>query len=55
VKVIIGIDPHKQSHTAVAIDSKEKELARVRVRATRRQVEHLRHWAEPFRAAHLGH
>ena len=48
MKVIIGIDPHKQSHTAVAIDSKEKELARVRVRATRRQVEQLRRWAEPL-------
>jgi hypothetical protein len=38
VNVIIGIDPHKASHTAVAIDRAEDELARVRVRATRRQV-----------------
>ena len=26
--VIIGVDPHKATHTAVAIDSGEEELAR---------------------------
>jgi transposase len=48
VTVIIGIDPHKSSHTAVAIDEEEDELARVRVRATRRQLHQLIEWAEPF-------
>jgi transposase len=46
--VIIGIDPHRASHTAVAIDEKEVELAAVRVRSTRRQVDQLLKWAEPF-------
>jgi transposase len=48
VNVIIGIDPHKATHTAVAIDQGEDELARVRLRATRRQVAQLLSWAEPF-------
>ena len=46
--VIIGVDPHKASHTAVAIGSDESELANVRVRATRQQVAGLLAWAEPF-------
>jgi transposase len=46
--VIIGIDPHKASHTAVAVDGDEQELCRTKVRATRRQVDELVGWAEPF-------
>lgn len=46
--VIIGIDPHKASHTAVAIGCDERELANIKVRSTRRQVEQLMAWAEPF-------
>ena len=46
--VIIGVDPHKATHTAVAIDHLESEVARVRVRATRRQVPQLLDWAEPL-------
>jgi len=48
VKVIIGVDPHKATHTAVAVDDREDELARVTVRATRRQLEQLQRWAAPF-------
>lgn len=48
--VIIGIDPHKASHTAVAIDNGETELSRKKVRATRAQVDQLLGWAEPFRS-----
>jgi transposase len=48
MQVVIGIDPHKASHTAVAIDVGEVELSSVRVRATRRQVDQLVEWAEPF-------
>ena len=48
MNVIIGIDPHKASHTAVAIDGVENELGRVRVRATRQQVDHLMAWADLF-------
>src|SRR5215207_2261192 len=46
--VIIGVDPHKATHTAVAIDHAEVELARARVRATRKQVPQLLRWAEPL-------
>ena len=31
--VMIGIDPHKASHTAVAIDDKETVLGELRVRS----------------------
>lgn len=48
MNVVIGIDPHKASHTAVAIDRDEDELSSVKIRATRRQVEQLVNWAEPF-------
>jgi transposase len=48
MKVMIGIDPHKASHTAVAIGGDEDQIAMVKVRATTRQVEHLLTWAEPF-------
>ena len=46
--VIIGIDPHKATHTAVAIGCDETELATVTVRATRHQTDRLLSWAEPF-------
>ena len=46
--MVIEIDPHKASHTAVAIDEGKDELSSVKVRATRRQVEQLLTWAEPF-------
>jgi transposase len=48
MQVVIGIDPHKASHTAVAIDSGEEPLSSVRVRSTRRQVDQLLEWAGPF-------
>jgi len=46
--VIIGIDPHKASHTAVAIGCDEHPLAEIRVRATCQQTEKLLAWAEPL-------
>lgn len=46
--VIIGVDPHKGSHTAVAVDDREEEISRLTVRATRRQLEQLQRWASPF-------
>jgi hypothetical protein len=46
--VIIGVDPHKQSHTAVAICGEEREVAKVTVRATCQQTAKLLAWAEPF-------
>jgi transposase len=47
--VIIGVDPHRQSHTAVAICGEEREVAKVTVRATRQQADKLLAWAEPFK------
>jgi hypothetical protein len=44
MSVIIGVDPHKATHTAVAIDRTEAELARARVRASRTQVPQLLRW-----------
>jgi hypothetical protein len=46
--VIIGIDPHKASHTAVAIGCDERQLAEIKVRATSRQTAQLLAWAEPL-------
>jgi transposase len=46
--VLIGVDPHKGSHTAVAIDGDEVELGQVRVRASRAQCSQLLAWAETF-------
>ena len=43
--VMIGVDPHKASHTAVAIDQAERVLGQVRVRATAAQAGRLVAWA----------
>ncbi len=48
MKVTIGIDPHKGSHTAVAIDSNETNLAEIRVAATPSQTDELLCWAARF-------
>jgi transposase len=48
--VMIGIDPHKGSHTAVALDDHELELGALRIRAGKRQREQLLEWAAPFDA-----
>lgn len=47
-KVIIGVDPHKTAHTAVAVDDKESHLAKLEVRANASQLKRLLAWAEPF-------
>ncbi len=46
--ITIGIDPHKASHTAVAVDDTESVLDEVRVRASAKQSDQLRCWAAPF-------
>ncbi len=43
--VMIGIDPHKASHTAVAISGAEEPLGELRVRASAAQAERLLEWA----------
>jgi transposase len=46
--VMIGIDPHKGSHTAVAVGAAEEPLGKVRVRACVAQAEKLVAWAEAW-------
>jgi transposase len=48
VAVMIGIDPHKASHTAVAINAAEEPLGQLRVRACAAQVERLLAWAQAW-------
>lgn len=48
MQVMIGVDPHKASHTAVAIGGGEDELATMKVRSSPRQVDQLLAWAKPF-------
>ena len=43
--VMIGVDPHKASHTAVAISGAEEQLGQLRVRACTVQAERLLAWA----------
>ena len=43
--VMIGIDPHKSSHTAVAISAAEESLGELRVRASAAQAGQLVAWA----------
>src|SRR5690348_15261123 len=44
-EVMIGVDPHKGSHTAVALSTDEVPLGQVRVRASAVQAEQLLAWA----------
>ena len=46
--VMIGVDPHKASHTAVAINATEEPLAELRVRASESQAERLLAWAQAW-------
>ena len=46
--VMIGIDPHKASHTAVALDDSELFLGELRVRSAADQLERLVGWAAGF-------
>ena len=47
--VMIGVDPHKGSHTAVAVDETEQALAEIRVRSGPAQLERLLAWAQRCR------
>jgi transposase len=46
--VLIGIDPHKGSHTAVAIDRDETKVAELRLRSSKQQCAQLLEWAAAF-------
>jgi transposase len=43
--VMIGVDPHKGSHTAVVISAAEESLGEIRVRASAAQAGKLTGWA----------
>jgi transposase len=44
--VMIGVDPHKRSHTATMLDSDEHELRRIKVTAGQGQVSELLAWVD---------
>ena len=46
--VMIGIDPHKGSHTAAAIGPGEEPLGQVQVLASASQAGQLIEWARPW-------
>jgi transposase len=46
--MMIGVDPHKASHTAVAVSGGEQPLGRVRVRASAARARRLLEWAAPW-------
>src|SRR5215471_11286572 len=46
--VMIGVDPHKASHTAVAINAAEEQLGQLRVRACAAQAGQLLGWAQAW-------
>ena len=48
MNVIIGIDPHKSTHTAVALGHDETELCSLQVRANASQTRRLLDWAASF-------
>jgi len=52
--VIIGIDPHKATHVAVAIDGEERPIARLEVVADRCQTDRLLAWAAAFGCERAG-
>ena len=45
---VIGIDPHRGSHTAAVLDGAEELLDEYRLAADRRQRQRLLEWAAPF-------
>jgi transposase len=50
MSVVIGIDPHKGSHAAAAVNGGEEAVAELEVRASKRQIRELLVWAERFPA-----
>ena len=48
VAVMIGVDPHTGSHTAVAISPAEEPLGELRVRACAGQAQRLLAWAQAW-------
>ena len=46
--VMIGIDPHKGSHTTVVIDRDERVVDEIRVRTSTGQAGELQRWASAY-------
>jgi transposase len=46
--VVIGVDPHKRSHTAVAVGDDEVAVATIQVRAGHSQLDELTRWSARF-------
>ncbi len=46
--IMIGIDPRKATHTAVAVDGKEVVLGEFKVSASKAEVQLLCEWADGF-------
>jgi transposase len=46
--MMIGLDPHKGSHTAVVVDDSEVVIDEIRVRASTGQASELREWASGY-------
>ena len=46
--VIIGVDPHPDSHTAAALDENGKVLDTLRVENTAAGLDEVQQWAEAF-------
>ena len=44
--VTIGIDPDKSTHTAVAVDRNEQQIAKLTLPANKHQTDRLLAWAE---------
>lgn len=45
---VIGVDPHKRSHTAPVLDDREQLVGELRVDADRHQRDRLLEFAAPF-------
>lgn len=48
MSVVIGIDPHKGSHAAAAVNGADQAVAELEVRASKHQTRELLAWAERF-------
>jgi transposase len=46
--IVVGIDPHKNTHTAVVVDTAARQLAELTVKARSRGFERLLGWARTF-------
>jgi hypothetical protein len=45
MSIITGIDPHKATHTAVAVDHDENVINKLKIRASKTQTRRLCEWA----------